>query len=206
MKRELVILCSALFLTAVPPLFAQQNCFGNCWENYDSIARNVPLSERFKAQYWLFHGMEGCELPSFSATSLDGSTISSESLLGKVVVINFWFESCPPCRTELPSLNKLADQFEGEDVVFLAFGRDSEQSIRAFLDKQAFRFIHVADCFNNGMIDRFCIMSGFPTNMVFDKTGRLVHISSGGSVDPAKQNEKYETLLPVIQAALGRGR
>jgi cytochrome c biogenesis protein CcmG, thiol:disulfide interchange protein DsbE len=200
--KKLALITGAFFLTAFSPLFSQNNCFGNCWENFDSISRNVPLSERFAAQYWMLQALEGCPMPAFSVETIDGQEVNSESLKGKVVVMNFWFESCPPCRNELPGLNKLVDYFQGKDVVFIAFGRDSQKSVQDFLTREDFRYLHIADCFNNEILEQFCIMGGFPTNMVFDKNGKLVYLNSGGSVNEAKQMERFEKLKPVIEKCL----
>lgn len=201
MKANLTIITAGFILFSFC-LTAQNNCFGHCWENLDSINREVPVADRYEAQYWMLQTLVGCDMPEFFVETLGGETITSTRLEGKIVVLNFWFESCPPCRNELPGLNKLADYFQGEEVIFIAFGRDSEENIRAFLDREDFHYLHVADCFNNGILDTFCVMSGFPTNMVFDKNGKLVYINSGGSLRESDQFEKFDKLKPIIERHL----
>jgi peroxiredoxin len=141
-------------------------------------------------------------MPAFSVQTIDGHLLDTQVLKGKIVVMNFWFESCPPCRNDLPGLNQLADYFKNEDVVFIAFGRDRKESIQAFIEKVPFNYLHVADCFSNGILDQFCSLGGFPANMVFDKNGKLVYLASGGTLDEAMQDEKFDQLKPVIEKLL----
>ncbi len=54
----------------------------------------------------------------FTVTALDGKTYDLSSLRGKVVVLNFWLYGCGGCQIEMPSLNKLAQSFKGQDVSF----------------------------------------------------------------------------------------
>ncbi len=196
--KPLILACLLL-----PSLsLSAQNCFENCWENFDSISRNVPLADRFKAQYWMLQNLMGCPMPEFSVETIDGKSLNPNVLQGKIVVMNFWFESCPPCRNDLPGLNRLVEYFKNEEVVFIAFGRDRKESIQAFIEKEPFNYLHVADCFNNGILDQFCSLGGFPANMVFDKNGKLVYLASGGTLDDALQDEKFEQLKPVIEKLL----
>src|SRR2546429_8515774 len=67
--------------------------------------------------------------PGFHATSLDGREIDSAKLRGKVVVANFWFTGCGPCKAEIPDLNRLTREFAGKDVVFLAFTLDEDEAV-----------------------------------------------------------------------------
>ncbi len=54
----------------------------------------------------------------FSGKTSDGRTLSSKSYLGKVVVVNFWYASCPPCIAEAPTLSALSTTYSG-DVQFI---------------------------------------------------------------------------------------
>lgn len=183
-------------------LSGQNNCFEHCWENLESASKE-PVSEEFKFPYQkVLTYLEGCQMPPFEYKTLNGNYLVPESLRGRVVVMNFWFESCTPCRNEMPGLNKLASYFKGKDVIFVAFGRDSARSIREFLRSHEFNFLHVPDSFNTGALDCFCVMGGFPTTMIFDKKGKLINSIRGGSVDPAKQYEIFDKLQPIIEKAL----
>jgi peroxiredoxin len=63
----------------------------------------------------------GNPAPDFTVTTIDGKKVSISSLKGKVVVLNFWFTQCPPCREEMPTLNTFVDKYKNnKDVVFLA--------------------------------------------------------------------------------------
>ncbi|MFN3198101.1 MAG: redoxin domain-containing protein [Bradymonadia bacterium] len=55
--------------------------------------------------------------PDFALERADGSIVTLEDLRGKVIFLNFWATWCPPCREEMPDMEKLArdlqfDQFE----------------------------------------------------------------------------------------------
>jgi peroxiredoxin len=56
---------------------------------------------------------------TFSGKTVDGSTFSSKQYLGRIVVVNFWYAGCPPCRAEAPALNALATRFKADDVQFI---------------------------------------------------------------------------------------
>ena len=80
-------------------------------------------------------GMEmiGKPAPPFSVKTLSGDNYSDQSLLGKTVVINFWFIKCKPCVDEIPKLNKLVKKYtHNKDVVFLSISFDQEKDIRSF--------------------------------------------------------------------------
>jgi thiol-disulfide isomerase/thioredoxin len=55
----------------------------------------------------------------FSGRTVDGGTFSSKQYRGRILVVNFWYAGCPPCRAEAPALNALAAHFKGEDVQFV---------------------------------------------------------------------------------------
>jgi cytochrome oxidase Cu insertion factor (SCO1/SenC/PrrC family) len=70
--------------------------------------------------------------PAFSLTGTDGHQVTLASLAGKPAVINFWASYCPPCRAEMPLLQKRVGQQTGARLVLVDEG-DSSQSARDFL-------------------------------------------------------------------------
>ena len=78
---------------------------------------------------------KGMEVPEFSVRLLDGTTVNSADLKGKVVLVNFWATWCPPCRAEFARLQKdIVERFQGQDFVLLPVSIDEEEdTVRAHL-------------------------------------------------------------------------
>jgi cytochrome oxidase Cu insertion factor (SCO1/SenC/PrrC family) len=74
----------------------------------------------------------GGQAPAFTLTGTDGRQVSIATLAGKPAVINFWASYCPPCRAEMPLLQKLVGQRSGVQLVLVDEG-DSSQAARSFL-------------------------------------------------------------------------
>ena len=70
-------------------------------------------------------GEIGSSLPDFSVLDLQGHTLSSADLRGKVVVVDFWATWCQPCKKEMPGYQKLADQYVSRGLVVIGFKFDT---------------------------------------------------------------------------------
>src|SRR5882757_4540341 len=69
----------------------------------------------------------GSKAADFKLEKLDGTTVSLESLRGKVVFLNVWATWCEPCREEMPSMETLYDDFKkNKDFVMLAVSQDTK--------------------------------------------------------------------------------
>lgn len=116
---------------------------------------------------------EGMRVPEFSVRTLDGNVISDTSLVGKVVVLSFWFIGCPACRNQEPKLNELRTKFAGrDDVVFLALTADPTADVKAYLAKNRIDYLHAAAA--DTAIKAFRV-SYYPKNIVISKTGEIVY-------------------------------
>ncbi len=130
----------------------------------------------------------------FTFTPLEGDKIRFSSLRGKVVVINLWSPGCVPCVAEMPALNRLVENFEGEDIIFLApstYG--SKKSLKKFLEKHPFKY--TVTLFSKEIHERFW-EDAVPLHAIIDREGRLAYRSTGGS----ENTDKY--LKPVIEHLL----
>ncbi|HMS42518.1 MAG TPA: TlpA disulfide reductase family protein [Pyrinomonadaceae bacterium] len=121
---------------------------------------------------------------NFSSLSLDGQTFELENLRGKIVVLTFWSTRCAICQSEIPSLNKMANDFKEKDVVFLAPTLEDETRITPFLKKNPFKFnilpnsmdlvLKYADRDGRGNLDM-----GFPAHFIINQTGNIELKTSG---------------------------
>jgi thiol-disulfide isomerase/thioredoxin len=118
----------------------------------------------------------GSEFRPFKDKALDGTKIDLKALRGKVVVLNFWFINCPPCRMEIPELNKIAAEYKDKDVVFVAVALDQGYEIKDFLKTTPYNYHIVSD--GRYTANKYGITS-YPTNVVIDKDGIIKFHSSG---------------------------
>jgi len=119
--------------------------------------------------------------PAFELTGLDGEKLSKEDLEGKVVIFNFWFVKCPPCRKEIPELNNLANEFkDNKDVIFIAPSLNDMEQLAAFTKKQPFDYILAEK--HEGLSDQFSVPA-YPTHVVMDKKGVVRFATVGGQVE-----------------------
>jgi len=176
-------------------LLGQDNCFEKCLENLEKSTLLFP-----DKNFQILQGLVGCKAPNFNVKTIKGETLKLNELKGKVVVINFWFEGCAPCIAELPALNKLNEDYKTKDVVFIAFGKDDTQTIMDFLKRRDFNFNHVSSDYD--LSTDYCIVAGWPTNMVLDKNGVVRQIFCGGQLDERAKTEAYDKMKPTIEKHL----
>lgn len=113
----------------------------------------------------------------YKLTKLDGSLIEMRSLLGKVVVMNFWATWCGPCLTEMPLFQKTIEKYKDDgEVVFLAITTDEDRElVKPFLKQHRFELpVAYADYLN----DYFDVNS-IPTTIILDRNGQIAYRQAG---------------------------
>lgn len=122
--------------------------------------------------------VKGHQIPLSSFTTLTGETYDTASLAGKILVVNFWFIGCAPCRAELPALNRLVEEYKDKNVLFLGFATDRADKLTpAFFQQNRFDFKIIADA---ASIARPFYINGFPTTYVVDQRGTIRQAWIGG--------------------------
>jgi len=76
-----------------------------------------------KLGYQLTALAEPLPAPDFTLQDMDAKKFSLKDYRGKVVLLNFWATWCPPCRREMPSMERLHQKFKGKDFVVLALNQ-----------------------------------------------------------------------------------
>jgi peroxiredoxin len=131
---------------------------------------------------------EGMPMPKFSVNTLDGKTIDSADLKGKVVVLSFWFIGCPACMEMEPQLNAFKAKFaDRDDVVFLAMTADPAANVKKYLAKEKFDYGQAADA--KDAMESF-VFGVYPKNIVIDRTGKIVYWRS-----TIKAWDKFESVV-----------
>jgi len=122
----------------------------------------------------------GESLASFKANDIKGNSYELSTLKGKVVVLNFWFVGCAPCRQEIPELNEIVEKYrEHTDVVFLAIALDGKEAIQKMIKKLPFDYNLIYDG-KEIAADQYGVRM-YPTHVVLDKEGKVNFHTSGYS-------------------------
>ncbi|MEW5676565.1 TlpA disulfide reductase family protein [Flavobacterium enshiense] len=144
------------------------------------------IDERFK-QNETNSKLKGEKAYPFDITDLNGNHYTNESLRGKVVVLNFWFTKCAPCIQEMPELNRLAKEYQSDEIVFIGITYNNKELVTNFLSKTDFQYNQVVN--EQKLCDRFKIQF-YPTNIVIDKEGNFAFFETGFKKDMLKLLEK----------------
>ncbi len=116
-------------------------------------------------------------MPSLSGQTLTGEGIEPSDYTGKVVVVNFWNQDCPPCRVEMPLLQREAQRRAGSGVIVIGVlyvggnWPDDPDAARSFLARLGITYPNVLDS-SSDLARRFGI-AGIPTTTVVDRSGQM---------------------------------
>ena len=119
--------------------------------------------------------------PDFEANLLNGKKISSKEYKGKVIVLNFWFTGCGPCKQEIPDLNELVKKYKNKNVVFLACALDDDKELlKKYLKQNPFSYDIVPDA--HKIVEEYKV-SVYPTHIIVNKDGNIITRIIGGGKD-----------------------
>lgn len=109
----------------------------------------------------------------FLFTDVNGKTLSTSDLKGKVVFVNFWATWCPPCLAEMPSLNALYNKLKEEKrFIFLFINEDEDQTKgEKYLQRNKFT---IPLYIRSGSVPTDIFNGTLPTTIVLDKAGTVV--------------------------------
>lgn len=137
------------------------------------------------------------EVPAWGGETVDGETVDSADLDG-VVVLNFWYAGCPPCRDEAGDLEDVAAEY-ADRITFLGVNvKDSAPTAASFEDEFGVSYDSILDVQTRDVLIAFAgdvPPSAVPTTLVLDAEGRVAARISGRIPSPG-------TLADIIDDVL----
>ncbi|MEK3981410.1 TlpA disulfide reductase family protein [Psychrobacillus sp. FSL K6-2836] len=116
--------------------------------------------------------------PDFELTTLDGETVQLSDYKGKRVMLNFWATWCPPCRAEMPDMEKFQ---KNKDVQVLAVNltetESNQDNVQKFVDELNLTLTTPLDD-QSAVSNEYKVMA-YPTTYMIDSNGRIQFITMG---------------------------
>jgi peroxiredoxin len=118
------------------------------------------------------------DAPSFDLSGPGGERYNLEDMRGKPIIVNFWATWCPPCRKEMPSMQRAWEVLKKEDIAMLAVnvGEDSDL-IFAFTAEYPVEFPLLMD--KTSEVVSAWKVRGLPTTYVVNPAGQIVYQAIG---------------------------
>jgi cytochrome c biogenesis protein CcmG, thiol:disulfide interchange protein DsbE len=139
---------------------------------------------------------EGFVAPDFELNSLSGEKIRMSQLAGKPVILNFWASWCPPCKSEMPAIQKMWEHYQAKGVVVLAINatyQDSTTAAADFVKNEGLSFPILLD--SDGSTNHLYRVQALPTTYFIDKFGVIRKVVLGGPMSEALLTSQVSQLL-----------
>ena len=138
--------------------------------------------------------------PDFSLERLDGGDlITLSDLRGKVILVNIWASWCPPCREEMPAINRVYQEYESQGFEVLAVNttyQDNEEDAAAFAQNLGLTFPILLD--RTGEIRQLYLLRGLPSSYFIDREGIIRSVVVGGPMTETLIRTKIQELLELV--------
>ncbi len=133
--------------------------------------------------------------PDFQLQSLDGQTVSLGNLQGKPVLINFWATWCGPCRSEMPYIQEIYEEWTNKGLVVLAVDiGESSSEVEEFMQGYNLSFTVLLDT-KQDVAQRYNI-TGIPTTFFLDKDGIIQDKVIGAFQNKAQIENRLSKIIP----------
>lgn len=141
------------------------------------------------------NAIAGKVAPSFAVPSIDGKRQSLSVYRGHTVVMNLWATWCPPCRAEMPDLERLYETYRARGLVVIGINQgESRQRAAAFAQSLRIRYPIWLD--DQQQYGRTYIAIGLPTTIIIDPSGVAVRGFDG----PLTYGQMKAAIAPLVRA------
>lgn len=139
---------------------------------------------------------EGFLAPDFTLEEINGGTITLSELRGSVVVVNLWASWCPPCKAEMPALQRVYEKNQDRGLEVLAVNttyQDSEAEAMGFVEEAGLSFSILLE--RTGVMARAYQLRAMPSTFFIDREGVIRKVILGGPMSEATLQTAVEELL-----------
>ena len=134
--------------------------------------------------------------PDFTLETMGGETVKLSDLRGQAVVVNLWATWCPPCKAEMPALQKVYEEYKSRGLVILAINstaQDDVQAIPAFIAEYGLTFPVLLDV--NNEAGRLYQLRSLPSTFFIRRDGTISEVVIGGPMAEALLRTRVEEIL-----------
>jgi len=152
-----------------------------------SNAKNKASQENATSQSTgINHNILKTKAIDFRLKDLEGKELSLSDLKGKKVFLNFWATWCPPCRAEMPEIEKLYQETKDSNLVIVAVEiGEPLDTVKSFIDSNKYNFKVLLDS-DQSIASKYNIAS-IPTSYFIDVDGNIVSKNVGAmNIDQMK--------------------
>ncbi|SHL33636.1 Thiol-disulfide isomerase or thioredoxin [Chitinophaga jiangningensis] len=162
---------------------------------YNKLSPSLKASEMGKYLAERIKGVKttavGSKAPGFTKPDLNGNLLSLSSLQGKYVLVDFWGSWCGPCRAGNPHLKELYAKYHAKGFEILGVANEkadelpaAEAAWKKAVKDDGLPWLHVLNNYDKVKADLVAsyAVTGFPTKLLLDKTGRIIYkeVGTGG--------------------------
>ncbi len=168
-------------------LYAFILAFGIVWINFSADSNKASTA---------IAPQEGFIAPDFNLSTLAGETFTLSSLKGQAIIINLWATWCPPCRAEMPAMQKLYEEYKNQGLIILAVNmtyQDTSSDIAPFINKYGLTFPILLD--ETGEIARLYQLNSLPSSYFINRAGIISEVVIGGPMSEALLRTRIEKIL-----------
>lgn len=173
MKKNLLIWGSALVLIVIA--FIVTSGYGKNKTNATSPNQTLTSQDQKQSTSGdnSLGSSSGEKAIDFTLTDLDGKKVSLSDYKGKNVYLNFFATWCPPCRAEMPDIEKMYQKYKDKDFVVLAvnLGEDRD-TVKSFIKENGYSFRVLLD--SEQSVGQQYATTAIPVSVFIDKNGNVV--------------------------------
>ncbi|WP_349305588.1 TlpA disulfide reductase family protein [Bacillus sp. FJAT-49736] len=133
---------------------------------------------------------EGAEAPDFVLSTLDGKTAKLSDYRGQKIILNFWASWCPPCKAEMPYMQKFYEKNKSKNITIVSVNLTSMDRgtslVQSFISKNNITFPVLLD--KNGDIGKTYQAVAIPTSYIIDQNG-IIRKKIIGPMDEAMMED-----------------